>query len=110
VSSFYGLGQLQGLGLEGGGIDPAAASGSDSGCLSCPLITSETAYWIHMVAEDASGNLMAEAALLPWFATPDDTPPEWVTGHGPAVLSNAATIYAHSPNAAGLCTLNQVDP
>ena len=59
-NSFYGSDQ-QLVGL--GGAIAAAGSGQ---CRSCPLVSSETVYWVHLVAEDVFGNLQTEAVLLPW--------------------------------------------
>ena len=98
ASSFYGLSEEERLpGLIGTSDGGGGADGTR--CLSCPVIESAVTYWVHVVGEDASGNLMSEATLLPWFTTPDDAPPKWVTLR---MTGNAATIYDHSPNAGGV--------
>jgi hypothetical protein len=38
-----------------------------------------------------------------WFATPDDSPPEWAGGSPTMVgTSNAATVYSYNPNPGGV--------
>jgi hypothetical protein len=47
-------------------------------CERCPVIDSDTAYDVYVVAEDAAGNL-GELSVVT-FATPDVTPPTFVEG------------------------------
>lgn len=88
-------GDFYGLTLAAG--EPSGGSGM---CTACPIIESQTRYWVYIVADDTDGNMQTSPRRLS-VETTDITPPTFEAST-PKVVGNAPTVHAFQPNNGGV--------
>jgi hypothetical protein len=81
------------------GVSVAGLSGSGL-CSACPLLESQTRYWVYVVADDTDGNMQTAPKRLA-VETTDITPPTF-EDMTPKVVGNAPTAHAFQPNNGGV--------
>lgn len=81
------------------GLSVAGISGSGF-CSACPIIESQSRYWVYVVADDTDGNVQTTPRRLA-VETTDITPPTF-EGGTPEIVGNALTVHGFQPNNGGV--------